>query len=56
MKPKINKFSKSAHVDAETDQNERNILQILLKDGETYSQDEVKSIVTKWKKKEVKSK
>lgn len=40
-------------MDAEQDVNKRNILQVLLKEDKTYTQDEVKEIVAKWNAKEV---
>ncbi|WP_342505623.1 hypothetical protein [Sporosarcina sp. FSL K6-2383] len=47
-------FSKTAFIEAETNNNGRNLLQVLLKEDKTYTQDEVAKLVKDWKKKEVK--
>ncbi|WP_342538329.1 hypothetical protein MKY15_19710 [Sporosarcina sp. FSL K6-1540] len=48
------KFSKTAFIEAEANNNSRNLLQVLLKEDKTYTQDEVAKLVMDWNKKEVK--
>lgn len=48
-------YSKSAFVEAAADGNENVLLRVVLKDGKTYTKDEVAELVTAWKTKEVKT-
>lgn len=41
-------------MNAEANANGRNLLQVILQDDKTYTQNEVTKIVNDWKKKEVK--
>ncbi len=49
------KFGKAAFLNAAKKKNERLLLQVLLKDGTTYTKEEVTKLVEDWKKKEVKA-
>lgn len=49
------KFSKGAFLNAAESINERLLLQVLLKDDETYTKEEVVKLVESWKEKEVKA-
>lgn len=48
------KFGKAAFLNAAKNTNERLLLQVILKDGTTYTKEEVAKLVEGWRKKEVK--
>lgn len=54
-RPKTQKYSKAAFLDAAKDTNERLLLNALLNDGTSYGKEEVSKLVAAWKSKEVKS-
>lgn len=47
-------YGKQAFIDAAKDSKERLVLQVVLDDEKKYTPNDVKSIVSEWKKKEVK--
>lgn len=55
-KPKTQKYSKTAFLDAAIDSNERLLLDTLLQDGTSYTKDDVAKVVEAWKSKPIKEK
>lgn len=53
---KEQKYSKSAFVDAAKDSKERLLLMTLLKDGTSYTKDQVEKVIKDWKSKAVQKK
>lgn len=49
------KFGKAAFLNAAKSTNERLLLQVLLKDGSSYTKEEAAQLVEDWKKREVES-
>ncbi|MBG9657821.1 hypothetical protein [Cytobacillus firmus] len=50
---KAQKFSKEAFLNAATSSKERLILQVVLKDGDSYTKAEAEKLVNDWKNKKV---
>ena len=50
------KYSKSAFVDAAKDSKERLLLMTLLKDGTSYTKEQVEKVIKEWKAKSIKKK
>lgn len=51
--PPVKKYGKNTFITAEEYLSDRELLKVLLTNGEKYSKDEVKIIVANYKKKEV---
>jgi len=50
----VAKYSKEAFLDASKDSKERLLLNVLLKDGQSYSKEHVAATLKDWKSKELK--
>lgn len=55
-KPKTQKYSKTAFLDAAKDNKERLLLDALLQDDKSYTKEEVEKVAKAWKSKPIREK